>query len=105
MVVVRVAIGARGARPIDELDALLERRRTLAHEPGFIDAEGSEGLRDGGERSFTDPDGRNVGGFDERDARTVRPLPERLGEKGGGEPTGRSATDDENVGPGALHPA
>jgi hypothetical protein len=84
--------------PVDELDALLEGRPGLAHEPRLVDADRAHGVLDGREGALAHPDDADLAGLDQGDAHPVGPgRAQAPGEVGGGHPAGRAAADDQDV--------
>src|SRR3954470_12813124 len=82
------------ARPIDELDAQLERGLGARHELALVDADASVEEADVRQRGLADPDDADLARLDEPDVALRRPVDGR--ECRGGHPPGRTAADDHD---------
>jgi hypothetical protein len=92
-----VEVALAGARPVDEVDALLERGVALADEARLVEADGVEGAADRRERAFAHADDADVAGLHQRHADAACGGAQRAREEGRGEPAGGAAADDEDV--------
>ena len=83
------------ARPVDELDAELERGLGLGHELALVDADALVEEADVRHRRLAHADDADLARLDEPDP-ALR-WPEHRGESGGRHPAGGTTTDDDDV--------
>ena len=91
----RMNVGVPGPGPVLELDSQLEGRLGLANDLVLIDPQHLDEADDRWDGRLADPDGADLGGFDQPDA-TVQ-IPQQLGEARRGHPPGGSAADDDDA--------